>query len=218
MNQKRLAVVALLVAALAFIGGTLYFKSQTRQQATSAVQDNNQALIRPHAPVFGNAQAKVTIVEFFDPACETCRAFYPIVKDIIRSGFGEVNLVLRYAPLHQGSDIAIQILEAARQQDLYWPVLEKVLETQPLWADHAGPNPQRIWELIGGTGLDIAKARAAMHDPAIRQALEQDMADMAALKVSKTPSFFVNGTPLSRFGVEELRTLVSDELQRAKAK
>ena len=96
--------------------------------------------------------------------------------------------------------------------------LEKVLETQPLWADHAGPNPQRIWELIGGTGLDIAKARAAMHDPAIRQALEQDMADMAALKVSKTPSFFVNGTPLSRFGVEELRTLVSDELQRAKAK
>lgn len=217
MNQKRLTIAALLIAALAFIGGTLYFKSQTRQQATSAVQDNSQALIRPHAPVFGNAQAKVTIVEFFDPACETCRAFYPIVKDIIRSGFGEVNLVLRYAPLHQGSDIAIQILEAARQQDLYWPVLEKVLEMQPIWADHAQPNPQRIWELLDGTGLDIAKAKAAMNDAAIRTALAQDIADMATLKVSKTPSFFVNGTPLSRFGVEELRMLVSDELKRAKA-
>lgn len=217
MNQTRLAVAALLIAAFAFIVGTLYYKSETLQQSTTAVQDNRQALVRPHAPVFGNAQAKVTIVEFFDPACETCRAFYPIVKDIIRSGFGEVNLVLRYAPLHQGSDIAIQILEAARQQDLYWPVLEKVLETQPIWADHAQPNPQRIWELLDGTGLDIGKARAAMNDVAIRQALEQDVADMVTLKVTKTPSFFVNGMPLSRFGVEELRTLVSEELRRAKA-
>ena len=40
-------------------------------------------LVRPHSPIMGRADAPVTIVEFFDPACETCRAFYPIVKKIM---------------------------------------------------------------------------------------------------------------------------------------
>jgi protein-disulfide isomerase len=214
MKTRILVIATLTVAALAFIGGTLYVKTETRQVATQAVQANPAALVRPHAPVFGNATAPVTIVEFFDPACETCRAFYPIVKDILRAHFGAVRLVLRYAPLHQGSDVAIQILEAARQQNLYGPVLEKVLESQPLWADHAGPRPELIWDQLQGLGLDIPRAKAAMQDAAIRQALEQDMADMATLNVTRTPSFFVNGTPLTRFGADELRSLVSAELQR----
>ena len=79
---------------------------------------------RPHSPVFGNPAAKVTIVEFFDPSCETCRAFYPIVKGIVTSSFGQVRLVVRYAPLHKGSDTAVKILEAARQQGKYWEAVE----------------------------------------------------------------------------------------------
>ncbi|MEY8875724.1 MAG: DsbA family protein [Leptothrix sp. (in: b-proteobacteria)] len=216
MNTRNLVIATLIVAALAFIGGTLYVKAETQQVATQAVQGHQQALERPHAPVFGNATAPVTIVEFFDPACETCRAFCPIVKDILRANFGAVRLVLRYAPLHQGSDIAIQILEAARLQNLYEPALEKVLESQPLWADHGGPQPERIWDQLQGIGLDIPRAKAAMQDAAIRQTLEQDIADMATLKVQRTPSFFVNGTPLTRFGADELRSLVSAELARAK--
>jgi len=60
-----------------------------------------------HSPVFGPANAPVTIVEFFDPACETCRAFYPIVKDILAQYPSEVRLVIRYAPLHKGSDVVV---------------------------------------------------------------------------------------------------------------
>ncbi len=216
MNFKRMALATLLVAAGAFAVGAYYYQGQSREQATQAVQDNRQALIRPHSPVLGNAEAKVTIVEFFDPACESCRAFYPIVKSIVRSNFGEVRLVLRYAPLHQGSDIAIQILEAARQQDLFWPVLDKVIETQPIWADHGRPDPARIWDLVQGTGLDIARAKVAVQDPAIQQILQQDMADMAALKIAGTPTFFVNGRPLPRFGAEELQAQVQAELKRAR--
>lgn len=41
------------------------------------------------------------------------------------------------------------------------------------------------------------------------------MADARALGVTKTPGFFVNGRPLPRFGLEELQTLVKEELRGA---
>ncbi|MFS8328883.1 thioredoxin domain-containing protein, partial [Vreelandella titanicae] len=34
--------------------------------------------MRSHSPILGREDAPVTIVEFFDPACEACRAFYPL--------------------------------------------------------------------------------------------------------------------------------------------
>ncbi len=115
--------------------------------------------------------------------------------------------MVRYAPLHRGSDRAVKILEAARQQGKYWEVVEKALETQPQWAAHDSPNPELIWELIANTGLDVAKAKAAADSPEIDQLLKQDVADMKALKVERTPSFFVNGTPLLDFGVAQLKAL-----------
>ncbi|MBL8361492.1 MAG: thioredoxin domain-containing protein, partial [Rubrivivax sp.] len=178
---------------------------------------HSDALVRPHSPIFGNPAAKVTIVEFFDPSCETCRAFYPIVKRMVNASFGQVRLVVRYAPLHQGSDTAVKILEAARQQGKYWEALERTLAAQPQWAAHDRPNPQMIWDFIGDIGLDMAKARADANGPAVDQMLRQDIADMQALKVDRTPGFFVNGTPLREFGEAQLKALVEQELKKAGA-
>ena len=63
--------------------------------------------------MFGPSEAPVTIVEFFDPSCEACRAFYPFVKNILTQYPDDVRLVLRYAAFHGGSDQAIGTLEAA---------------------------------------------------------------------------------------------------------
>jgi protein-disulfide isomerase len=125
--------------------------------------------------------------------------------------------VVRYAPLHHGSDTAIKILEAARQQGKYWEALERALAAQPRWAAHDRPKPELIWNLIGDIGLDMAKAKADANGPAIDQLLRQDIADMRALKVDRTPGFFVNGTPLRAFGEAQLKALVEQELKKAGA-
>lgn len=212
MNRKWLIVSALGIVLLAFLAGAWFFKDRSAQKVQQAAQNNNDALVRPYAPVFGGPTARVTIVEFFDPSCETCRAFYPVVKQIVNSSFGQVRLVVRYAPLHQGSDTAIQILEAARLQGKYWEALESTLADQPRWAAHHNPQPELIWDVIGNLGLDMAKARADAASPAIAQALRQDIADMQALGVRQTPGFFVNGTPLRDFGEAQLKALVAQEL------
>jgi protein-disulfide isomerase len=216
VNRKWLVFATAVVVLAAFGAGVFLFKERTNQEAEQAVKKGGDALVRAHSPVFGNAEAKVTIVEFFDPACETCRAFYPVVKSIVNASFGQVRLVVRYAPLHQGSDQAINILEAARLQGKYWQALEKTLADQPRWAAHHNPQPQLIWDSIADIGLDMAKAKADAGSPAIAQVLQQDVADMNALKVTRTPGFFVNGTPLRDFGEAQLKTLVAQEIAKAR--
>lgn len=217
MNKKWVVISTAAAVVLAFVAGVVIFRDRSQQQVTQALQSNSEALVRAHSPVHGNPGAKVTIVEFFDPACETCRTFYPIVKGMVNASFGQVRLVVRHAALHKGSDTAVKILEAAKQQGKYWEVLEKTLAAQSQWAAHDNPQPELIWDLIADTGLDVAKAKSAANSPEIDQLLRQDMADMKALKVDKTPGFFVNGTPLVDFGVAQLKSLVDQELKKVKA-
>jgi protein-disulfide isomerase len=213
-----MVISAGLLAVLIFLLGVFYYSKQENQKITHVVKDNREALVRQHSPVYGNPAAKVTIVEFFDPACEACRAFYPFVKTLVNASFGQVNLVLRYAAFHKGSDEAVKILEAARMQNVYWPVLEAILAAQPVWASHDRPQPGLIWDHIKGTGIDIAKAKAEVSDPRIAKILTQDTADVVTLKVTGTPSFFVNGKPLIDFGPDELKALVAKEVRSAYSK
>lgn len=217
MNKQWIVVASVVAVVVAFIAGAVVFKGRETQQVSQAAQSNSEALVRASSPVFGNPAAKVTIVEFFDPACETCRAFYPLVKTIVNSSFGQVRLVVRHAPLHQGSDTAVKILEAARLQGQYWPAVERALAGQPQWAAHGNARPELIWDLIADLGLDMAKARSDADSPAVAQLLAQDIADMKALKVDRTPGFFVNGTPLRDFGEAQLRALVDQEIKKVKA-
>ena len=217
MNKKWLVISTAAAVVVAFVAGAAFLRERSTQEVVQAAQTNNDAFVRPHSPVFGNPAAKVTIVEFFDPSCEACRAFYPTVKGIVNASFGQVRLVVRYAALHKGSDRAVKIIEGARPQGKYWEVVEKVLADQPRWADHGNPQPELIWDTIKDLGLDVEKAKSAAGSPEVEQVLRQDTADMKALKVTATPGFFVNGTPLRDFGAEQLKALVAQEIKKQKA-
>lgn len=217
MTSRKLTVVLLSAAALiAFLVGTFIYQRSVQESQEKKVAEQASRLVRMHSPVLGPQNAPVTIVEFFDPACETCRAFYPIVKNLLKQYPNDVRLVIRYAPFHHGSDQVVKLLEASKRQDKYWPVLEMVLATQPMWADHANPNVEVAYKAAEQAGLDIGRALADAGTPAIEAVLQQDVEDLTALQVSKTPTFFVNGRPLPSFGAEQLAALVEEEVSKAK--
>ncbi len=113
MNRRTLvlSILGSAIAAFAIAGYVYQEQDAARQTKIAAEQSDN--LVRPHAPVIGPSDAPVTIVEFFDLSCETCRAFHPFVKKILSDHPKDVRLVIRYAPFHEGSDEAVRILEAA---------------------------------------------------------------------------------------------------------
>ena len=152
----------------------------------------------------------------YRPACETCRAFYPIVKNLMAQYPNDVRLVIRYAPFHQGSDQVVKLLESAKSQGKYQTVLEAVLAAQPTWADHGQPNIETAFKVAEQAGLDLVKARQDIEKPGMQSLLQQDIEDLTALQVTKTPTFFVNGRSLPSFGPEQLAALVAEEVAKAK--
>lgn len=217
MNTKKLAVGGILILVIAaFAVGVSLYRKQTQSAQDQTVRAEQTRLVRMHSPVLGPQVAPVTIVEFFDPACETCRAFYPIVKSLMAKYPDEVRLVIRYAPFHQGSDQVVKLLEAAKRQGKYQPVLEAVLQAQPIWADHGRPNPDLTFEIAKAAGLDIERAREDMAKPEMQALLAQDVEDLTALQVRRTPTFFVNGRSLPSFGPDQLGALLADEVAKTK--
>lgn len=212
MKQKTVFIVALAALLLAFIIGTLVYMANKETQASRLPDAKLAALGRLHSPILGKFDAPVVIVEFLDPACGTCAAFYPLVKEIMAANPGKIRLVLRYAPFHNGSDKVVAVLEAARKQGKFWPALEALLKTQAEWAPNHTAQVDLVWKPLESVGLDLERVRTDMLAPEVSRVISQDIEDAKTLNVKQTPEYFVNGRPMPSFGEAQLRRLIDDAL------
>jgi len=213
MKKQNIVLISTICLVILFVFGSYLYKNQQAKKLDFMARENASTFVRDYSLTLGSDDAKVYIVEFFDPACEACAAFYPIVKNLISYNSGKVKLVVRYAPFHAGSDYFVKILEAARKQGKYWETLEVMYKNQHSWASHHNPQPELIWQFLPEAGLNIEQIRNDMNDPEIAKHIEQDLADADTLNVRQTPEFFVNGKPLPSFGYDQLKELVEAEIQ-----
>lgn len=171
-----------------------------------------RALASEHSPRIGPADAKVHIVEFLDPACEACAAFYPELKKLMAAHPGRVRLSVRLVPFHRGAEPVARMLEAARAQDKYVPALEALLASQDRWTRGHVANPEQALGILKGAGLDVDRLKREMGAPEITRRLALDMEAAKTVKVSGTPEFFVNGRSLPQPGPKGLDALIREEV------
>ncbi len=213
MKKNHIIIVTLLILVTIFALATYFYSAKQVETKNQLAAQNTSALIADHSPRKGNPHAKVTIVEFVDPACETCKTFHPIIKDLLKKYPAKINVVIRYAPFHQGSDQMVAILEAARKQGKFWDTLDLMFDTQASWAIHHQARPDLFWKILQKADLlDLTRLQQDMNDPTIAKVIQKDLADGQALGANKTPTFFVNGKPLPSFGYQQLMNLVNSEL------
>lgn len=215
MNRKALFISGTGLILLAFVVATVLYQKQEFSLLGKSVSKNQSALERQGAPVKGPENARVTIVEFFDPACGTCAQFYPLVKKLVDQYPGKVKVVMRYAPLHTGSDQVVKMLEAAHKQGKFWETLELLFTNQHRWVSNHVSQPMRARGLMNGLALDHGKLDADTGIPEVSQVIQQDVTDGQALKVQATPEFFVNGRPMPSFGYKQLSQLVKEAVDEA---
>lgn len=218
MKQKTVFVVSAIVLLLVFVAGILFYTGQQEKAANQLAETNLAALIRTHSPTVGKAEAPVVIVEFLDPACETCRQFYPMVKQLMADSPDKIRIVLRYAPFHTGSDKVVAMLEAARHQGKFWEALEALLANQAGWVQNHTANVEAAWQILRGIELNMEQLDKDMNSPETAGVIAQDLADAKTLNVTKTPEFFVNGKPLPSFGFNQLKELVGQALAESRTR
>ena len=218
MNRDvaRLAGIALLLLLGLGAAAGLYLRSEERQQdlRLERARADDSIFIRPHSRSLGPADAKVTLVEFFDPECEACRAVHPMVQDLLARYRGSLRVVVRYMPLHPNSVLAAGALEAAGAQGKYWEMLETLFAHQPIWGSHRAPRPELIPEYARQLGLDMDAFQEFLDSGAHHSIIEQDHADGKALGVRGTPTFFVNEQPVQPLGYEPLKAMIEEALAR----
>ena len=214
MNRNVLIALSVVLLLGGFALAAKNFRGEKAAQVEAVVSQNTEALMPAHAMRLGDPNAKVVVVEFFDPACETCAQFAPIIKDMVEKSNGKLQVVERYAPLHTGSKDVVALLEASRKQNLYWETLDLLFTTQSAWTAHHAADMQKVFALLEQAGYDIAALNTGMQDPAIAALIAQDIKDAAALGVKATPEFFVNGKPLPKWGLAELKALIASETKR----
>ena len=214
--NKRIATVAVAIGVLLLLVGGLAFVSQSKdvQPDQNLAASLRAALASEGAPTFGDPDAKVHIVEFLDPACETCALFYPMVKSWMQEVPGQIRLSVRHVAFHKGAEHAVKALEASRKQGKYWETLEALLAAQAEWTQHHTVLPEKIGPAIADVGLDMERLEADMNSMEVLRRFERDKNDSILLKVAKTPTYFVNGRPLPSFGPQQLANLVREELEK----
>lgn len=146
-----------------------------------------------NAPVKGEKNAKVTIVEFSDFQCPYCGRFYEqtlpsIQKDYIDTG--KVKLAFRHFPLDNIHDYAIPAAEAsecANEQGKFWEYHDEIFENQGLL------NNEVLSTWAKDIGLDVEKFDKCMKDGKYKSKVQKDMSEGSSYGVRGTPAFFING-------------------------
>ncbi len=180
-------------------------QAATQATAQADVLENQRQLLEhdPNAPVLGNPEGDVTVVEFFDYNCPYCKRAMAEVQGLLDDD-RNVRLVYREWPiLGDGSVYAAKAALAARQQGKYeefhWALMglkERAEEASVM----------RVAEMIG---LDIEQLRSDMASPEVQEHIDTSMRLTAALGFNGTPSFVIGENLVPGFvEQEQLEALV----------
>ena len=209
----RLAGVAAVLVAVLLVAAAFYTRSQKQEQEAKVAQQvaastsgggpgDNSAFVRPHSRSQGPKDAKVTVVEFLDPECESCRAMYPMVKHLlgrIRQPRAAGRALHAVSPqLPAGGRRA----GGCRRAGALLGDAGELFLNQPRWGDHHAPRPEVIPQLAEQLGLDMEAYRRSVATDVHRKVADTDRKDGESLGVTGTPTFFVNGKRLENLGYE----------------
>lgn len=163
-------------------------KAEERQAAQAALVEHRQALERSAGdPVLGNPDGDVTIVEFFDYQCGYCKTMMGPLLELVRAD-GRIRLVLKEFPiLGPDSVTAAKASLAAMRQDRYEPFHLTLMGLRGRLSESA------IWQAAAEAGLDVARLRRDMADPAIEARINANYELAQALRIEGTPAFTIGG-------------------------
>jgi len=143
--------------------------------------------------VTGPAGAKKTLVEFFDYDCPYCRASVPAMMKYYQAHKNDTRFSFIEFPIQQlhgpGAVLAAKASLAARKQPEHWIDYHfRMLSEQDALTE------EMIFADAAKAGLDVAKLKADMADPAIDKALDASIELAHKSGIDGTPTFITNGT------------------------
>jgi len=176
------------------VGKPLRDKPSAQQPALPPGSETVYKVALGNAPVKGEADAKVTIIEFSDFQCPYCGRAMPVLKQI-ESRYGkDVRLAFKHNPLpmHPDAPYAARAAIAAGKQGKFWEMHDKLFEANVAGTPN-GLKPEAIDAMARDLGLNLDQFHRDVEAEDTKGQVDADQAQARALGASGTPYFYVNG-------------------------
>jgi len=175
-------------------------RSQTSETAATTAPTNNLSpansapVTKPNVKV----SAPVEVEEYGDYQCPPCGKLYPELKKIEEDYGKQVHFVFHHFPLskiHKNAMAAARAAEAARLQNKFWEMHDRLYRNQSLWAEAADPRPIFI-SFAQQLGLNTDQFQSDMESNRVEQAISADMQRAFSLGINGTPTLVIDGQQL----------------------
>ncbi len=158
---------------------------------------------------------QVSLIEFSDFQCPACKAYHPLVKQLLDKFPTQLELVYRQYPLtqnHANALVAGMAAEAAGVQNKFFDMHDLLFEHQDDWAPL--PNPSaKFEEYATQLGLNLDQFKKDSRSSALKSKIKTQRAMGDALHIRGTPTFFINGKTFDNpTSFEAFKKLIDDAI------
>jgi protein-disulfide isomerase len=175
--------------------GKFIVRGELTDMSVDPLAETRSKLHPGTSPSIGPATAKITIIEFADFECPSCRQLDRILRDLLPQ-HPEIRLVYKDFPLttlHPWAMTASLAGQCATQQTpaSFWKIHDIIFDQQDVI------TPSNVWEKMtdfaNQLGLNMESFRACMASPDTAREIDKTTAEGHELNVTGTPSIFING-------------------------
>jgi protein-disulfide isomerase len=175
--------------------GKFLLRGELTDMSVDPLGETRSKLHPGNSPSIGSENAKITIIEFADFECPSCRQLDLILRDLVAAN-PDIRLVYKDFPLtdlHPWAMTAAIAGQCTYQQhpDAFWKIHKAIFDAQEVI------SPSNVWDKMIdlGTqlGLNMETFRACMANPETKQQVDKTIAEGHALNITATPTTFVNG-------------------------
>ncbi len=218
-TQKRIIVWVSAVLVIGIIGIAAW-QISTGSPSTKTVRQGSGLLTEPVGSADwtkGSVSAKASLVEYSDFQCPACKAYHPIVEEVLAVNKDTLSFTYRHFPLpnHKNAELAARVAESAGAQGKFWEMTAMIFDGQSDWALENSASAQKIFAgYATELKLDISKWETDLASQAIKNKVANDKRTGEQSGVNSTPSFYLNGKKIQNpRSPQEFKTLIEDTIK-----
>lgn len=235
--MRKLPIIAISALVIAFLSLCFYSFNQNQaydqwiaslDRSKYIEKDERNGNIGDNFEVAKDA--KVMIIEYADYQCPGCATTFPFLSEVVKEYKGKVGLIFRSFILsyHKNGTAAAYAANAAALQGYWQPFATLLFKNQSEWEDlNAEKRDEKFKtyfkEATNKKG-NTEQFFKDMNSEAVKKKVKSDMAVARLVKISETPTIFVNGQKFSTNSVNEadfkknLKNLIDEELKKNESK
>jgi len=208
------SIVILIVFAFIILGSFWDYWSQNKQienyyknRLLQLVQKSPQ--INTYDPIKGGALAKVTIIEYSDFTCSSCKNFQSDLAALEKFYGNQIKIVFKGYPItiNPENRPSLNAAYCASEQGKFWEFKDL------LFANNLNLNKQKYIELANSLGLDMSAYNECLDTNKFSPVIDQNLSEGLELQITSVPTVYVNNQQVKGIvNYNNIKKLIDQEM------